>query len=124
MLNATTYTFTRNLGGYFIEILIFAMFLGFFTISYAWLFIGQLKSSIKRIKDERISCLFVAILLTLLLGLFITVIYFIYENSWMATFYVSYFPQQQVRYFFYNLLRYCFIALVPLTWLVYEIDKN
>lgn len=124
MLNATTYTFTRNLGGYFIEILIFAMFLGFFMISYAWLFIGQLKSSIKRIKDERISCLIVAILLTLLLGLFITVIYFIYENSWMATFYVSYFPQQQVRYFLYNLLRYCFIALVPLTWLVYEIDRK
>lgn len=124
MFNATAYTFTKNLGGFFIEILIFALFLGFFMLYSSWLFADKLKQSIKRIRDERVSCLIVAVMLTLVIGLLITVMYFIYENSWMATFYVSYFPQQQVRYFLYNLVRYCFIALIPLSWVAYEIDQK
>lgn len=124
MLKATTYTFTTNIGGFFIESLIFALFLGFFILAYGWLFADKLKPLIKRIREERVSCLLVSVMLALLIGLLITVMYFIYENSWMATFYVSYFPQQQVRYFLYNLVRYCFIALIPLSWLTYEINKN
>jgi hypothetical protein len=122
MLNATTYTFTKNVGGYFIELLIFTLFLGFFVLAYSWPFADKFKLALKRIKDERVSCLIVSCFLSLVIGLLITVMYFIYENSWMATFYVSYFPQQQVRYFLFNLVRYCFIALIPLSWLAYEID--
>jgi hypothetical protein len=122
MINATTYTFTKNIGGYFIELLFFTLLLGFFMLAYSWPFADKFKVALKRIRDERVSCLIVSCMLTLVLGLIITDTYFIYENSWMATFYVSYFPQQQVRYFLFNLVRYCFIALIPLSWLAYEID--
>jgi len=120
MYRATFYTFTVNFGGFFIETLIFALFLGFFMLAYSWLFAENLKKSLNRIREERLSCLLVAVMLTLVIGLVTTSMYFIFENSWMPTFWVSYFPQQQVRYFLYNLVRYCFIAIIPLSWLAYE----
>jgi hypothetical protein len=122
MYRATSYTFTVNFGGFFIETLFFAVLLGFFMLAYSWPFAENLKKSFKRIREERLSCLLVSVMLPLLIGLITTSMYFIFETSWMPNFWVSYFPQQQVRYFLYNLVRYCFIAVVPLSWLAYESD--
>jgi hypothetical protein len=124
MYRATVYTFTVNFGGFFIETLFFVLFLGFFMLAYSWLFAENLKKSFKRIREERLSCLLVAVMLTLGIGLVTTSMYFIFETGWMPSFWVSYFPQQQVRYFLYNLVRYCFIAIVPLSWLAYESDRR
>jgi hypothetical protein len=120
MYRATFYTFTVNFGGFFIETLFFTLFLGFFMLAYSWPFAENLKKSFKRIREERLSCLLVAVMLTFAIGLVTTSMYFIFETGWMPSFWVSYFPQQQVRYFLYNLVRYCFIAIVPLSWLAYE----
>ncbi len=120
MYRATVYTFTVNFGGFFIETLFFGVLLGFFMLAYGWLFAENLKASFKRIREERLSCLLVAVVLSLAIGLVTTSMYFIFETGWMPSFWVSYFPQQQVRYFLYNLVRYCFIAIVPLSWLAYE----
>jgi len=122
MYRATAYTFTVNFGGFFIETLFFALFLGFFMLAYTWPFAENLKKSFKRIREERLSCLLVSVVLPLVIGLVTTSMYFNFEISWMPSFWVFYFPQQQVRYFLYNLVRYCFIALVPLSWLAYESD--
>jgi len=124
MLNATIYTFTTNLGGFFIETLFFTLFLGFFISAYSWPFADKLKIALRHIREERISCLIIAVMLTLLIGLFTTAMYFIYEPSWMPTFFISYFPQQQVRYFLHPLVRYCFVALIPLSWLTYEVENK
>jgi hypothetical protein len=124
MYRATVYTFTVNFGGFFIETLFFALFLGFFMLAYSWPFAENLKKSFKRIREERLSCLLVAVMLALGIGLVTTSMYFIFETGWMPSFWVSYFPQQQVRYFLYNLVRYCFIAIVPLSWLAYESDRR
>ncbi|MFC1487168.1 ArnT family glycosyltransferase [Thermoproteota archaeon] len=124
MNEATSYTFSLNFGGFFLEILFFAVFLGFFLLAYSWFFVDYLKASMKRIRDERVSCLLLSILLTIVIGLIITVAYFIYETSWMPTFFVSYFPQQQVRYFLLHMVRYCFIVIIPLTWFAYEAGKK
>jgi len=37
---------------------------------------------------------------------------------------ISYWPISQVRYMIYGLVRYYFIALVPLSWLAYESGKK
>jgi hypothetical protein len=124
MYKATTYTFTVDFGGFFIETLIFSLFIVFFMMAYTWIFADYLKKSLKRIREERISCLMLSIVLALVIGLIITAVYFIYENSWMSTFAVSYFPQAQVRYFLYNFGRYSFIVIIPLSWLAYELAKK
>ena len=120
MFHATFYKFTVNFGGLFIETLFFAVLLGFFMLAYSWLFAENLRASLKRIREERLSCLLVSVALTLGSGLVTTATYFIFETSWMPSIWVHYFPKQQVRYFLYNLVRYGFIAIVPLSWLAYE----
>jgi hypothetical protein len=118
--NATSYTFSLDFGGFFLELLFFGVFLGFFMLAYSWFFADYLKASIKRIRDERVSCLMLSVMLTVGIGLIITAVNFIYETGWEPPFFVSYFPQSQVRYFISNMVRYIFIAIVPLTWLAYE----
>ena len=124
MYRATTYTFTMNFSGFFLELLIFGLFLVFFMMGYIWIFGDYLKKSFARIREERISCLMLSIVLALVIGLMITGVYFIYETGWMSTFAVSYFPQAQVRYFLNNFGRYSFIAIIPLSWLAYELAKK
>jgi hypothetical protein len=120
MYNATLYTFDLDFGGFFLEVLFFGVFLCFFMLAYSWFFADYLKASLKRIRDERVSCLLLSVMLTIVVGLITTSVNFIYETGWEPAFFVSYFPQQQVRYFLGNMVRYCFIALVPLTWFAYE----
>ncbi len=120
MYDATLYTFSLDLGGFFLEVLFFGVFLFFFLLAYSWFFADYMKTSLKRIRDERVSCLLLAVMLTAAVGLITTSVNFIYETGWEPAFFVSYFPQQQVRYFLGNMIRYCFIALVPLTWFAYE----
>jgi hypothetical protein len=120
MYKATLYTLGLDFGGFFLELLFFGVFMVFFLLAYSWFFADYLRASLRRIRDERVSCLLLSVMLTVVVGLIVTAVNFIYETGWEPTFFVSYFPQQQVRYFLMNLVRYCFIALVPLTWLAYE----
>jgi hypothetical protein len=120
MYEATLYTFGLDSGGFFLEVLFFGVFMVFFILAYSWFFADYLKASLKRIRNERISCMLLSVMLTIVVGLITTSVNFIYETGWEPTFFVSYFPQQQVRYFLSNMVRYCFIAIVPLTWVAYE----
>lgn len=120
MYKATVYTFSLDFGGFFIEVLFFAVFLVFFLLAYSWFFADYMRASLRRIRDERVSCILLSVVLTLGIGLIITATYFIYETGTMPSFWVSYFPQSQTRYFISNMLRYVFIAIVPLTWFAYE----
>ncbi len=120
MYKATLYTFGLDFGGFFLELLFFGVFLTFFILTYSWFFADYLKASMKRIRDERVSCLLLSVVLTVVVGLIVTSVNFIYETGWEPPFFISYFPQSQMRYFISNMVRYCFITIVPLTWFAYE----
>jgi 4-amino-4-deoxy-L-arabinose transferase-like glycosyltransferase len=120
MYKATSYTFSLDPSGFFLELLFFGVFLVFFILAYSWFFADYLKASFKRIRDERVSCLLLSVMLTVGVGLIVSAVNFIYETGWEPPFFLSYFPQSQVRYFVSNMVRYVFIAIVPLTWFAYE----
>lgn len=121
---ATNYTLSlQHLSSFFTVALFFSMYTLFFMMGYTWLFADYLKKLRRRIREERISCLTLSVMLTIVIGLNIIAVYFVYENSYMPD-YVSYFPQMMVRYFLTNFGRYSFIIFVPLSWLAYELAKS
>ncbi|HLN44808.1 MAG TPA: glycosyltransferase family 39 protein [Candidatus Sulfotelmatobacter sp.] len=124
MYRATLYTFSLDFGGFFLELLFFGVFLAFFMLAYSWFFADYLKASMRRIQNERVSCLLLSVMLTVVVGLIVTSVNFIYETSWEPLFFLSYFPQSQMRYFISNMVRYCFISIIPLTWFAYESTKK
>lgn len=124
MYAATNYTLSaQHLGSFFTVALIFSMYALFFMMGYTWIFGDYLKKSRRRIREERISCLMLSVVLALVIGLIITAVYFVFENSYMPVF-ASYLPQALVRYFFSSFGRYSFVVFVPLSWLAYELAKN
>lgn len=116
---ATNYSLGEDFGRFFIEFWFFIVLTILFMLSYTWIFFDHIKKTFKRIHNERISCLFLAIILPLLICWIIGAIYFVFENYWMP-YWISYDPISQVRYLIFHLIRYCFIAVVPLSWLAYE----
>jgi hypothetical protein len=118
--NATVYSLTQDFGSFFVQFWFFLALTALFMFSYTWMFSDYVKDTFSRIRDERKSCLWLAIILPLLIGLIIGAVYFVFENEWMPDYWVTYYPISQVRYLIYTLIRYCFLAIVPLSWLVYE----
>jgi hypothetical protein len=117
---AMVYSLTVDFWSFFVQFWFFMVLTSFFIISYLWIFFDYVKKAVGKIRDERISCLLLAITLPLLLTWAIGAIYFVYENQWMPHYWITYYPVSQVRYLVFNLIRYCFIAVVPLSWLAYE----
>lgn len=124
MEKASSYVFTTDVGGFLVESLFFAAFTLLFASAYIWIFKSYLQKAWKRIREERLSGLLLLTILPFVTGVLVSAMYFVYENSWMPDYWISYWPQTQVRYLIYELLRYYFIALVPLSWLAYESIKK
>jgi|WetSurMetagenome_2_1015567.scaffolds.fasta_scaffold03217_6 4-amino-4-deoxy-L-arabinose transferase-like glycosyltransferase len=121
---AMIYTFSNEVGSYLVQCLIFLAMSLVFASAYVWVFGDYLKASLKRFREERISLLVVSAVLPMLIGVLVSAVFFVYENHWMADYLISYAPVTQVRYFMYNLVRYFFIALVPMTWAAYEVARK
>lgn len=121
---AAVHSFTKDFGSFFVQFWFFAALTSLFMMSYLWIFFDYAKKAVNKIRDERISCLMLAITLPLLIAWVIGAIYFVYENEWMPDYWITYYPVSQVRYLVFTLTRYCFIALVPLSWLAYENAKK
>ena len=124
MDQAQTYVFTHDVGGFLVQSLFFAAFTVVFLSAFVWFFWGNLRRAWKRIGEERLSGLLTMIVVTVLTGILATSMYYVYENYWMPDYWISYWPISQVRYMVYQLVRYCFIVLVPLSWLAYEGAKK
>jgi len=124
MDQATSYVFSTDVGGFLVESLFFAAFALIFASAYIWIFKDYLQKAWKRIHEERLSGLTLTIALPFVTGVLATAMYFVYENYWMPNYLISYWPISQVRYMIYGLVRYYFIALVPLSWLAYESGKK
>jgi 4-amino-4-deoxy-L-arabinose transferase-like glycosyltransferase len=124
MYAGTVYTFTNDIGGYLMECLFFLAMSLFFAAAYIWIFSDYLKKSWTRVREERMSLLVLSTILPFVIGILVSAVFFVYENYWMEDYLISYLPVSQARYFIYNLVRYFFIALVPLTWIVYESAKK
>jgi hypothetical protein len=122
--NAIVYSFAKDFGSFFVQFWFFMALTSLFMLSYLWIFFDYAKKAVSRIRDERTSCLLLAIALPLLLAWVIGAMYFVYENEWMADYLITYYPVSQVRYLVFTLIRYCFIVLVPLSWLAYEHAKK
>ncbi len=120
MQKAMAHAFTVDIADFFVESLLFIGMIGIFMSSYLWFFTDYIKKAFKRMGEERLSCLLLSIALPIFLGCIISAMYFVFENYWMPDYWISYHPISQVRYLVYNLVRYCFIAIVPLSWLAYE----
>jgi len=120
MDQAQAYVFGNQVGGFLVETLFFAAFTLIFASSYVWFFRDYLQKAWRRVREERLSGLWLMTLIPFVTGVLVTALYFVYENYWMPDYWISYWPISQVRYLIYQLVRYYFIALVPLTWLAYE----
>ncbi len=121
---AIIHSVTEDFGSFFVQFWFFAALTSFFIMSYAWIFFDYLKKAVHKIRNERISCLLLSIVLPILLAWIIGAIYFVYENEWMPDYWITYYPVSQVGYLIENVIRYCFISLVPLSWLAYENAKK
>lgn len=118
--DAVIHSLTKDLGSFVVEFWFFAVLSALFLAPYIWILSPYVKKAFTKLRDERISCLLLAIALPVLIGLAMGAVDFIYENEWMPDFWVTYYPVSQVRYLTSTLIRYLFIAVVPLSWLAYE----
>jgi len=121
--DAIIHSLTKDFGSSVIEFWFFAVLSAMFLMPYVWMFSPYIKRVTSRIRDERVSCLLLAIVLPVFIGLAMGAFEFIYENAWMDDYLITYYPVSQVRYLTLHLIRYLFIALVPLSWLAFEFAK-
>jgi 4-amino-4-deoxy-L-arabinose transferase-like glycosyltransferase len=121
---ATVHSLTKDFGSFFVQFWFFMVLTALFMLSYVWIFSGYIARTFSRIRDERISCLWLSIMLPLFIGWMIGAIYFVFEIEWMPDYWLTYYPVSQIRYLIFALIRYCFIAIVPLSWLAYESAKK
>jgi len=98
MHDATVFSFTKDFGSFFVQFWLFMLLTTLFMLSYIWLFSDYLRKLFDRIRDERISCLLLSMVLPLLLGWVIGAVYFVYENHWMPDYWITYYPISQTRY--------------------------
>ncbi|MBN1244807.1 glycosyltransferase family 39 protein [Candidatus Bathyarchaeota archaeon] len=121
---AMVHSLGKDFGSVFIQFWFFMVLTVLFMLSYTWIFSAYVKNSFSRIRDERISCLWLSIMLPLFIGWLIGAIYFVFENDWMPDYLISYYPVSQARYLVFTLIRYCFVVIVPFSWLAYESAKK
>jgi len=114
----------KDFGSVFLQFWFFMVLTMLFMLSYTWIFSPYVKSSFSRIRDERVSCLWLSIMLPLFIVWLIEAIYFVFENEWMHNLWISYYPVSQIRYLIFTLIMYCFIIIVPLSWVAYESTKR
>jgi hypothetical protein len=114
----------NDFGSVFLQFWFFMILTVLFMLAYAWIFSPYVAKSFSRIRDERVSCLWLSIVLPLFIGWIIGAMYFVYENEWMPVLWISFYPVSQTRYLVFTLIRYCFIAIVPLSWVAYEVARK
>jgi len=121
---ALLYSVSNDVGGAFVQFWFFALLSLFFLLPYLWILSPYLNGAMKRIRNEQVSCLLLAITLPILIGLAMSSVDFVYENFWMPDYWVSYYPISQMRYLVFTIIRYLFISIVPLSWLAYELANR
>ena len=121
---AIIHSLTKDLGSSLIEFWFFAVLSAMFLMPYVLMLSSYIKRAVSRIRDERVSCLLLAIMLPVIIGLAMGAVDFVYENAWMDGCLITYYPVSQVRYLTLNLIRYLFIAIVPLSWMAFEYAKT
>ena len=121
---AIMHSLGKDFSSVFLQFWFFMVLTMLFMLSYTWIFSPYVKSSFSRIRDERVSCLWLSIMLPLFIVWLIGAIYFVFENEWMPNLWISYYPVSQIRYLIFTLIRYCFIIIVPLSWVAYESTKT
>ena len=121
---AMAHSLGNDFGSVFLQFWFFMALTTLFMLSYTWIFSPYVKNSFSRIRDERVSCLWLSIMLPLFIAWLIGAINFVFENEWMPDYWISYYPVSQTRYLIFTLIRYCFIAIVPLSWVAYESAKT
>ena len=122
--DAIIHSLTKDLGSSFMEFWFFAVLSAIFLAPYLWMLSPYIKRVTGGIRDERVSCFLLAIMLPILIGLAMGAVDFVYENTWMPNYWITYYPVSQVRYLTLTLIRYLFIAIVPLSWLAFEFAKS
>ena len=122
--DAVVHSVTKDLGSFMIEFWFFTTLSVLFLAPYLLILSPYVKKALSNIRDERISCILLAIILPIIIGLFMGAAIFIYENEWMPDYWITYYPVSQVHYLTSTLIRYLFIAIVPLSWLAYEVARK
>ncbi len=102
-----------------LQSLIFAAFMVPFMLALAWPFLPELRRSLGRLGDERISLLWLATLLPMALGAPLSSIYYIWERYQLHPAMAG-LPEVMASYFILNGARYILISVVPLLWLAFE----
>lgn len=105
-----------------LHFLMFGAFMLPFLLSFAWPFLPGLRWVRAPLGDERIGLLMIAVIVPLLVGGLVSSIYYVFQH-YQAN---PEFPNlaQETNYFMANVVRYIFIALIPLTWLIFEIEDR
>lgn len=102
-------------------LLIFGAFTVPFLLSFLWPFLPQLRGTLARWREERVSLLLVGAVVPLVLGILISSIYYITEH-YLVNPQLAGLPENQANYFIHNVVRYIVVALVPLLWLTFEVE--
>jgi len=118
---AINYSFTNDLGSFLIQFCFFISLVTIYLMPYVWILSPNVRKALNIIRNERISCILLSIGLPIIIGLVMGSALFIFENEWMPDYWITYYPVSQVRYLTSSLIRYIFIAIVPLSWLAYEV---
>lgn len=101
-----------NFGFYLVVLLMKAIFFGVMIFGYSWMIIPHLRESVKQIKDEKISGLWLAFLLPNVISLFIVSAFYVVEANlpWVSVFWL-------------DNLRYVFVTFVPMYWIAFSVHK-
>ena len=122
--DAVIHSVTKDLGSFMIQFWFFAILSVFFLAPYVLILSPYVKKAFRNIREERISCILLAIVLPIIIGVVMGAAIFIYENEWMPNYWITFYPVSQVHYLTSTLIRYLFIAIIPLSWLAFEVAKK
>lgn len=122
--DAIIHSITKDSGSFLIQFWFFTTLSLVFLIPYFWILSPHIGKALSKIRNERISCLVLAFILPILIGLVMGSALYIYENEWMPDYWITFYPVSQVRYLISTLIRYIFISIIPLSWLAFEIERK
>lgn len=118
--DAIVHSITNDPGSFLIQFWFSTILSLIFLTPYLWILSPHIGKALSKIRNERVSCLALAFILPILIGLVMGSALFIYENEWMPDYWITYYPVSQVHYLISTLIRYIFISIIPLSWLAYE----